>query len=93
MEKQTFFGTFFSNVPTAINLERGGGLDLNGPALKKITFFCGFPYLTMYNKVSSLRNCADLFFFFIISKFKVYPVFLLFPPPPRLSETNILWKG
>ena len=34
-------GTFFSNVPTAIKLEggRGGGLGLNGPAIKRINFF------------------------------------------------------
>ena len=41
-EKITFFLTFFSNVPTAIKLEVGGGLGLNGPAIKKITFL-GFP--------------------------------------------------
>ena len=32
-----------SNDPTDIKLEGGGGLGVNGPAIKKRTFFCGFP--------------------------------------------------
>ena len=29
---------------SCIKLEGGGGLGLNGPAIKRGTFFCGFPY-------------------------------------------------
>ena len=32
-----------SNVQTAINKLEGGGLGLNGPAIKRRTFFYGFP--------------------------------------------------
>ena len=38
-KKITFFRTFFPNVPTAIKLEGGGGLGINGPAIKRRTFF------------------------------------------------------
>ena len=44
-EKIAFFGTFFSNIPffqRPLN-SRGGGLGLIGPAIKRRTFFCGFP--------------------------------------------------
>ena len=46
-EKITLFLTIFfrrSNIQTAIKLEGGRGLCLNGPAIKRRTFFCGFPY-------------------------------------------------
>ena len=45
--KKTFFYPFFhrSKISTAIKLEGGGGSCLNGPAIKRKTFFCGFPYL------------------------------------------------
>ena len=49
MEKITFLGTFFSNI----KLEGGGGLGLNGPAIKSRTFFCGFPQL-LYAKIVKL---------------------------------------
>ena len=42
-EKELFFGTFISNVPMAIKLDGGGGLGLNGPAIREEIFFCGFP--------------------------------------------------
>ena len=47
----SIFGYFKTKkkVPTAIKLGLGRGLGLNGPAIKKIIFFCGFPNLvTMY---------------------------------------------
>ena len=58
-EKKTFFGTFFSqrsNDPTAIKLEGGGWLGLNGLAIKR-TFFLRLPLAKMYYFVSSyLKN-------------------------------------
>ena len=39
--KEPFFQSY--KVSTAIKLEGGGGLCLNGPAIKRRTFFCGFP--------------------------------------------------
>ena len=42
-ENITFFGTFFSNVPTAIKLQGWRGVSLNGPSIKRRTFFGGFP--------------------------------------------------
>ena len=40
-EKKTFFGTFFPMFQrsNAIKLRGGGGLGLNGPAIKRRTFF------------------------------------------------------
>ena len=41
-KKSTFLGTYFSNVPTfqrPLSSRGGGGLGLNGPAIKRITFF------------------------------------------------------
>ena len=41
-EKRTFFGTFFSNVPKfqrPLSLRGGGGLGLNGPAIKRRIYF------------------------------------------------------
>ena len=41
-EKRTFFGTFFSNVPKCqrpLSSRGGGGLGLNGPAIKRRPFF------------------------------------------------------
>ena len=31
-------------MSTVIKMEGGAGLGLNGPAIKRRTFFCGFPY-------------------------------------------------
>ena len=44
-KKELFLEPFFfqrSKISTAIKLEGGGGLGLNGSAIKK-RFFCGFP--------------------------------------------------
>ena len=41
-KKGTFFGTFFSNVPKAIQLEGGWGLGLNCSAIKR-RFFLRLP--------------------------------------------------
>ena len=41
-KKEPFFQR--SKISKAMKLEGGGGLGLNGPAIKRITFFCGFPY-------------------------------------------------
>ena len=38
LRKKYLFWNLFSNVPTAIKLE-GGGVGLNGPAIKNRTFF------------------------------------------------------
>ena len=38
--------TFLSNVPNfqrPLSSRWGGGIGLNGPAIKRRTFFCGFP--------------------------------------------------
>ena len=46
-EKITFFVIFFfqsSKISTAIKLDGGEGLGLNGPTIKRRIFFCGFPY-------------------------------------------------
>ena len=32
-----------SKISTAMKLKGGGGLGLNGPAIMRRTFFCGFP--------------------------------------------------
>ena len=52
-EKNIFFGTFFSSVPTFQRplSSRGGGLGLNGPVIQRITFFCGFPQLQISAKM------------------------------------------
>ena len=45
-EKITFFGTFFfkrSKISTAIKLEGGRGVRLNGPTIKRRTFFLRLP--------------------------------------------------
>ena len=54
-EKKLFWNFFFkrSNVQTAIKLE-----DLNGPAIEKRTFFCGFQKLFLLFIVTF---CFDLF--------------------------------
>ena len=48
-EKNNFFWNLFlfqrSNLPTAIKLKGEEGFGLNGPAINRRTFFCGFPYL------------------------------------------------
>ena len=42
-EKNNFFRNIqHSKISTAMKLEWGGGLGLNGPALRE-DFFCGFP--------------------------------------------------
>ena len=52
-EKKTFFGTFFSNVPKvqqALSSRGGGGggLGLNGPAIKRTPFFAASLMATLY---------------------------------------------
>ena len=42
-EKNSNFWNLFSNVPTAITLEGLGVLGLNGPAIKRRTFFLLLP--------------------------------------------------
>ena len=44
-EKKTFLEPFFqrSKISTAIKLKGGGGLGLNGPAIKRRTFFSRLP--------------------------------------------------
>ena len=55
-EKITFFGTFISNAPKFQRplSSRGGGLGLNDPAIKRRTFFCGFPYLASSSAVCQI---------------------------------------
>ena len=49
-EKRTFVGTFFSNVPKfqrPLSSRGGGGLGLNGLAIKRITLFLRLPLHTI----------------------------------------------
>ena len=41
----------FLKVPTDIKLEARGGKGLNGTAIKKTFFFCGFPYHMHFVKI------------------------------------------
>ena len=65
--RKLFFYHFFqrSRISTAIKLEGGGGLGLNGPAIKRKTFFCGFPkFCNYFLRFKNLMYSGNLKFFF-----------------------------
>ena len=57
IKEKKIWSLFFqrSIFSTAIKLEGGGGLGLNGPDIKRRIFFCGFPYLSPFYQRRHLR--------------------------------------